>query len=524
MLDKLKELVTGQAPIKECLGVYISPEAVFLCEAVYHGGRNVKIVQSATVPLPPDMGTAKMGTLNTDLLEKIDKLAELIRTVLSQGQWPSKKVVFSLSPHFGLTRYFLMPEIAKKFHKQSVPLEAKKYIPFPFAELMYDFQAVPVPPGPDKKGRMGVLFAIMPQKNVANLRLLADKIGRELAAVELSTVSAGRLWQNLLAGPGGDAAQAEVVFDSRATYVVVHRSGVPILSREVYWNPGQEIDKRRIDVNGCVDFVKKQLGVTAVKIRVMGSGPLQDWQKTFQEDFNAPVDAADLAGAAGLQDKSWGSMAALGTALRFVLPAGSPIDISQSAEKSQRDSRVIFNLWLTSGALSMVFLALGILNQLQVVWTLGQLEAVNRQSGDIPAFKDKSADQIQGIMGELQGQVAALGAVVGPRKPAAEVLAWIVDNIPETVWLTDVAYENRFAGGKGPGGGAGGGTNMAIKGMVAAGGATEQIQTINLFRDSLKKDKRFLKFFSAIDFEADRSSEVGQVGTLFTLKCRGKGG
>lgn len=518
LTDTLRRLATGEAAIKDCLGLFISPEGFCLCEASTKGGKLV-VGNLARVAAPPGGATARLGTLNTELLEKIDPITDGLRAALSNGRWSSKNLVVSLSPHFGLTRYFLMPEVPRQFQKQSVPLEAKKYIPFPFAELMYDFQVLPMPPSPDNKSRMGVLFGITPQKNVESLRAIAGKLGRRLVAVELSSLSTSRLWHGTLPRPGDGAAQAEVHFDARATYVVVHRGGVPFLSREVYWAAGAELDKRRIDVAGCVDFARKQLGVQGLKLRVMGSGNLAAWRKTYEEDFAMPVEELDLA-AALAPGLDWPAQAAMGASLRHLLPEAARLDLSHSSRDAQEDARVIVSLYLASGALSLLLAGLGGVSGAQLWYTHGQIEAAARESGEIKAFQGKTAEDIETFVEGLKSQVLGFGSILDARVYATDVMAWIVDSIPESVWLTDVAYQNKL-GAAAPGSAPG--ARLALSGYASAQDPATELQLVNSFRDALKKDPRYARYFNNIEVTFDRAAAGSpSERTRFTLSCMRK--
>src|SRR5579885_1222087 len=146
-LDNLIEKLafgTTTPQATHCLGLYLSPETIYLSETHEEKGRLV-VDHLVRIPLPqPEAGKTATGlstaTLNTDFLTETAKLAAVIKPSMAQIKWGTKDVVVTLSHHLGLLRYFSMPAIDPKFWKTAVPLEAKKYIPIPFEMLSHDFQ------------------------------------------------------------------------------------------------------------------------------------------------------------------------------------------------------------------------------------------------------------------------------------------------------------------------------------------------------------------------------------------------
>jgi Tfp pilus assembly PilM family ATPase len=173
-----------------CLGLYVSPDSMFLSEVKLEGNRPQTL---HLVPLPVPGGeaasvskTRTVGTLNTEFLGEQEKLLAIMKKALGGTHWGSKHIMVTLSHHFGLLRYFAMPAIDRRFWKTAVPAEAKKYVPIPFGSLSHDYQVRQIGPGPDKKPRMGALFGVTHVQNVANLKTLVEKLGLTLIGTELA--------------------------------------------------------------------------------------------------------------------------------------------------------------------------------------------------------------------------------------------------------------------------------------------------------------------------------------------------
>ena len=57
-----------------------------------------------------------------------------------------------------------------------------------------------------------------------------------------------------------------------------------------------------------------------------------------------------------------------------------------------------------------------------------------------------------------------------------------------------------------------------MSGFASGADPAVEIQLVNLFRDNLKKDKRFARFFNSVDLTLDRAPGVSEAErTKFTL-------
>ncbi|HEX4046770.1 MAG TPA: pilus assembly protein PilM, partial [Elusimicrobiota bacterium] len=274
-LDALVEqLAFGADPAKggSCLGLYLSPEVVYLSETHSAAGKLV-VDHMVRIPIPVESKAAgATATMNTDFLADPAKIGGMIRQSMSQLRWNSKNVRVTLSHHLGLLRYFAMPGMDRRFLRSAVPLEAKKYIPIPFDVLAHDFSAAPLPSDATGKQRLGILIAVTQKKNIANVQGLLASLGLTLVGLEVAPCSVLRLWQT--ADPQKDgSAYAHVHIDGGSVRIMVVDHGVPVFFREVFLGADAgAADMRKIDLSGCLAFVQKQLGLATVsRLHVSGN-------------------------------------------------------------------------------------------------------------------------------------------------------------------------------------------------------------------------------------------------------------
>ena len=114
------------------LGLYLSPDVIYLSESHVEKGGKYVVDHLVRIPIPAEgKNPAGTATMSTDFIGDPLKVAGAIRQAMSQLRWNSKRVRVTLSHHLGLMRYFVMPDMERRYLRTAVPLEAKKYIPIP---------------------------------------------------------------------------------------------------------------------------------------------------------------------------------------------------------------------------------------------------------------------------------------------------------------------------------------------------------------------------------------------------------
>ncbi|MCK5582816.1 MAG: pilus assembly protein PilM, partial [Elusimicrobiales bacterium] len=141
---------------KDALGIYISPREIVIAQTGDQGNGKIQVEHLIKIPVEFE-GSEKVQrplVLNNNFFNEKAQWVNPFKQALKKTDWKSKKVVISLSSHFSILRYFVMPEVERRYWSKTIPLESKKYIPVSFDEVSFDYVVRPNPA--DKK--LNVLF------------------------------------------------------------------------------------------------------------------------------------------------------------------------------------------------------------------------------------------------------------------------------------------------------------------------------------------------------------------------------
>lgn len=527
LADSIEQLSFGRSmpKMESCIGIYLSPEAIFLSEARAEKGRP-QVLHLLKLPMPGAAAgrqTKTVAILSSEFLPDIDKAVAVIAKALSEGSWKSKHAMVSLSSEFGILRFFTLPWMDRRFWKNAVPLEAKKYIPIPFATLAADFQVFPLAPGPDKKPRLGALYGVTQRKSLDSVRQLVAKLQLTLVGTELAPVSVERLWDTIVPETAA-ASYAQVHFDGGQTRILVSDKGVPVFYREALLaDDATYMDRRKVDLAGCVDFTRKQLGLGEPKnIRVSGQIPdIKAWQEAFASDLGQPVGFQDTDALLGLRAGQWGGYAAIGAALRHLSANPLALDISAIGKISDEDRRAATTI-LFAGFLLAGFLALlGGYRTLMLGSQESSLRRLQSNGGVFNEFRGRQASDIANLITQMRDKINSFGALTAQQTSLTRIFEIIAERIPESAWVQDIKYDNPLSLDGRP----------AIRNLTLNGGVSDKSRAIEqevAYRlgDNLRSDPRFVGAFPIIEpsVEAPRESDGAEAGdpkktTSFVIKC-----
>ena len=494
--------------LETCLGLFVSPEAMFLSEVKLDGNRPQTV---HLVPLPVPGGEASsvsktrtVGTLNTEFLGEQDKLLAIMKKALEGTHWNSKHIMVTLSHHFGLLRYFAMPAIDRRFWKTAVPAEAKKYVPIPFGSLSHDYQIRQIGPGPDRKPRMGALFGVTHMQNITNLRSIVDKLGLTLIGTELAPGSVERVWDCL----GGDPTHqpyAQVHFDGGHVRILISEGGLPIFFREVVLSADATVmDRRKVDLNGCIDFTRKQIGSAGPSsIRLSGNiGDMAAWRDAFTQDLGREVSFVDVDKALGLRGGKWGGYAAIGAGMRALVPTSISLDLGGMGRITDEDRRVATAILILSTILAAVLLVVGVFRYVSAEFKARQLKTLKSDTETFETFRGKTAAEIEGEIVNMRNQVNSLGAVAQPQVPLTRLMEAITEVIPRSAWITDIIYDNPLATGARQQA-----RKLTINGKVSDRSRAIEQDVAYKFGEKLRLDQRFEKGLKACNQPEVKFSE-----------------
>lgn len=520
-------LKNKKAKLKTCLGIYISVEGAVIAD-VSQEGSSVRVSRFVRVPFVQVKRTSgettKMSTLNAEFLDNETAWLEPIKKALEEGEWSTKKACVSLSSQFSVLRHFIMPMIAPRFRKQSIPFESKKYVPFPFEDSFYDYYAYTVDEqqtAPAGKGRMGVLFSLTNKRVSQSVLSGLQKLGLELLTMESAPVSVSRIVAAAMPdkemGP-----QALAHFNPTTACLIVANSGVPVLFREVNFGDSQSTERRRLDLKGSIEFVGKQFGGALAVNEVLVSGENLDlWKNLVAEETKLPVTVWEPNKSIGVQDSEWGVLSAAGAAAQSMIYYPVAMDL-RGLEKDDSDEKTAMVLiWSVVGTILGTLLLACILQHFRLYMLKSELRAAKVKTEIISEFAGKDPEVINVEVAALSSRVKTFSTVLSSVDYMTPKLEALVNALPSNVWVKTLGYRGQLKVSPNvstP-------IDLDMTGAAQAGGAAKDIALLNQFRDNFKSQPVIEKIFSAQNNgKCDMSIQTSGKGsaeqdTTFTLSC-----
>ncbi len=469
-----------------CLGLYLSPEMLYIAETRPGKGGAVTVDHLVRIPIPPEGKAAAAGTMtmSTDFLADPVKIAGLIRQSMSQIRWNSKNVVVTLSHHLGLLRYFPMPPMDRRFLLTSVPIEAKKYIPIPFDALAHDFQAEAMPPDAAGKPRLGVLIAVTQNKNLANVQGLLTSLGLNLIGLEVAPCSVLRLWQAVEPAKGPEPF-VQAHFDGGNVRIMICDRGLPVFFREVFMGATASLgDQRKVDMTGCLSFAQKQLGMTGIsKIKLSGTpATLGPWKDAFATETGVPVEIQDTAKLLSIKGGDWGGYAAIGASTRACAPSAVTIDLAAKDRVGDDERQTARDIIIAGMAAALLIAGVGIFQSTTYSQRAKVLNEYRIEPEVEAALQGLRPSDIDLKLIEMKDQLEKLRGVTGTERLAiSSVLRDVVALMPENMWLTKVTVLNPLLSEKA-------GLELSLSGRVRGATGAEEQDTAFQFKEVLLRD------------------------------------
>ena len=155
-------------------------------------------------------------------------------------------------------RHFVMEDVPRHYWKDAVPLQARKYIHYPFERAIYDFSIRPFYAELTKNKQLEVVFSLTSKVIVATIEKGMQSIGLKLAALETAPVSVFRLFNQTDKEAQKNVGKVYANFSSYEGQFLFAINNTPVLMREVEVNPSMGT-RNRLEVNNCIDFISKQI-------------------------------------------------------------------------------------------------------------------------------------------------------------------------------------------------------------------------------------------------------------------------
>lgn len=542
-MDLLEKLIgQNMNAHPECLGIYIGLDELYIAQTSKKE-RGIVLESLVRVPISPvDKNLLKPLDLNETFFVA-DNWVESLNKVMTKKKWKTNRVVVSLAPAFCLLRHFVVPSvIERKMWKTSIPLQARKYIHFPFEKAEYSYHVYEFETSTTKQKRLGVVFAMTTKLIIERLRKGLKTCGLELISVETSSLSLGRAFNESDKEAVGNGGRIYSFFGKDMANFVFLNENAPVLLREVEISGSIPAERRRFEITNCTEFIAKQLEKDPFEEAVITGIDIDQWVPALEADSKKSVRKWNLSEVYGIESRSASEIAAIGASIKFFDQKTPDIDFTKGNRLSSYEFNASVTAWKVAAAVAVLFLLLllkGYLGVMAKSWEFRR--AKKAQQVSVADFNNMSSSDIQNNLQKIKSQNKSLQGLAKEGNSITPLLVEIVDAIPPQIWITKMSYSDAFPG-KGSES-----RSLSMEGFIRAGtkDGRDDMTLGNQFRDTLVKQpiiSRICGASAAIRYSdvvgtgkgsergatARRSSTAGATPegqeTRFTFTCAKAGG
>lgn len=439
MKEKIENLLGIERPkYRNCIGIYISLTDIYVAQILEKsGGIEVdSLVKLALKDIRTDI--LRPADLNEGFFATPKHWLEPIKKIIDSKEWLSKDVVVSLAPNFSVHRHFVMPDTPRRFWKSAVPLQARKYIHYPFERAVYDFSIRPFYADLTKNKQLEVVFSLTSKIIIGTLETGMKSIGLNLVAVETSPLSVFRLFNQTDKEAQKNVGQIYANFSTYEGQFLFAIDNTPVLMREVEINPSMGT-RNRLEVNNCVDFISKQIEKNVFEDIVVISQPAQmDWTPLLEMETKKNVRKWNIEDIFGFKVSGFAEIAAMGACLKFINTNVPDIDLIKKHRSSNEEIKGIFSIWKVSLLILALLILCGIYVFISSMSTYVTFQKKNITKVDgIEEFKDLSASQIKERVSSMKENTKDLIALIVQPKYTSK-LSTLPDLMPEEMYFKEV--------------------------------------------------------------------------------------
>lgn len=524
-MEKLSTIFDKATGIKrsdyvECIGIHISLTDVYVAQVTtVAGGLEVNsLIKLPISDVPQD--ELKPADLNEGFFSTTKHWLEPIQKILESREFNTKNVVISLDPAFCIYRHFVIQNISRAYWKQTIPLQARKYIHYPFEKGVYDYYVYPFHAPLSKTQKLGVVFCMTSAKIVSALESGMKKIGLNLASIECSAISTYRLLTQIDKDNLEDKGIIYANFTSTHGQFLFSLNKVPLMFREVEVQKSLGM-RNRLEVTNCMDFISKQLEKNPFEDVAIVSDDGEFWVPIVEGEVKQHVRVNKISEVFGFRIEGFSEMAVLGACLKFVNKKIPDIDFYKKNRSTDEEISATTFAWLVTGVVICLVILYALVMQVTYIITSAQLQASKKEQKEVADFQGLYADQIKGRAGNLkENQKKLEGLLIEPY--FTKKLSALPRTVPDDIWLSGYTlsapynFENKQNT-----------VSLVIEGVASSlSGNKEELALGNKFKTDISEDLDYAdlcKNSATIAYNVDNSlkSKGGAfvLGTKFTIKC-----
>ena len=509
---------------KECIGIYISLTDVYVSQVrEKSGGLEIESLIKLPVGEIP-AGVLKPAELNEGFFATPTHWLDPIKKIIDSKQWDTKNVVVTLASNFSIHRHFVMQDTPRKYWKNTIPLQARKYIHYPFEKGVFDYYVYPFIAGLSKAKHLGVIFSMTSAKIIERIEAGMGSIGLNLVAVETSPLSIYRLFNQTDTEAAKGKGCIYSNFTSHSGQFLFSVNNVPVLMREV------EVQKaignrNRLEVTNCMDFISKQIEKNPFEDVAIISDEADFWAPILESEVRRHVRRWKISDIFGFKVEGFAEMAAIGACLKFVNNTIPDIDLYRKNRSSEEEISGIITAWKLAVMAGVALILWCVFVQVTSIVKMEELNSIKFTTvNDIEDFKGLSAREIKDKVSSISSKSKKLQKFLSPAN-YTQKLSVLPDILPKEMWLSTLEikypYETEVTKFKEK-------NALRMNGIASViTGREKELALGNRFRtvvDSTPEMADLCKNKAAISYDFSTAPLKQQqkdfvLGTKFTLKC-----
>ncbi len=428
----------------DALGVYIGLDEMYIAQSVRKDS-GITLESLLRVPISDvDQSKLKPLELNEGFFAENNWL-EALSKVAAKKRWNNQQTVVSLSPAFSMLRHFVIPTLIERKHwKEAIPLQARKYIHFPFEKSLYSYYVYEFETAATKQKRLGVIFAMTPKSIIERVEKGLRSVGLDPVAIEPSPLSLSRAFSDSDKEAVDDSGRIYSFFGTNTASFVFTNQNAPVLMREVEISGPLPVERRRFEITNYTEFIAKQLEKDPFEEAVIMGCDVDNWMPLLEADSKKPVRKWDLSEVYGIETKAAGEIAAIGASIKFYDHKSPDLDFIKGTRLSDYEFNASVMFWKITGVVAVLFLLLLGKNWLSVQSAGRELTRVKSQNeAPIADFDGLTASQIESNLSRIRSQNTNLEQLI-TKHTVTPLLVDMVTAMPAQMWISSLSYREDF--------------------------------------------------------------------------------
>ncbi len=520
----LIEKVTGlrREVTDEYLSIYIGLDNIYVAEATNTAGV-LNTISLVKVPIKGvDIKAFKSSEMNKEFFKDRHIWLEPVRKIFAEKKFKNKQVCITLSPEFSIYRHFVMPTIERKFWRQSIPIQAKKYIHFPFEQAMYSYDVYNFETKISKQKKLGVLFGLTDKYIVEEIKKGMKELKLDLRGLEISIISLSRLLSMKDKGSKESGQIYGYFSDDKASFLFINKAK-PLLQKDINFSGMYTTERRKLEITSYVDFISNQFEKDPFKETVLlGGVQKKTWGAMLESVIAKPIRELDINEILGFESRGVEELACIGGCFKYAETFGINLDLSGEQRSAKMDNKVLTFLWKIVGICIMILLVMCLVTQVKSYMVGQELKKARTSGALMQEFSNMNASSIKNKIEETEREERMLTELFDIER-VTPAIARMTEIIPEDMWITKLSYRYPMFAGKSKISKA---KEFVLSGfMFSEMSRKKELEIGDEFREAITKDEIFKNLCSMVStgirykVPTETSTKKNEA-TQFTLECK----